>query len=212
MLRSFLIGLALLGLMRSAAVAQTCTGLASYSRGPIQLAGHGSVVTEAGIHQLGASLGYGRTNSVFGDVSIGSTSADGVDSYLSYGAGLGYQQKMGMLQVCPVASYAITDLPDGFGVNNSASTATIGLAIGAAIGPRQLQLVPAGGISLEYVRTKAEDAFNSSTESDAYGVAHLGLGVVLNSLSIRPDVSIPLGIEGADPVVGVTVGFNFGKR
>jgi hypothetical protein len=212
MLRSFLIGLALLGLMRSAAVAQTCTGLASYSRGPIQLAGHGSVVTEMGIHQLGASLGYGRPNSVFGDVSIASTSADGVEPYLSYGADLGYQQKMGLLQVCPVASYTLSDLPDGFGVNNSASTATIGLAIGAAVGPRQLQIVPAGGIFLEYERIKAEDSFNSSTESDAYAVAHLGVGLVLNSLSIRPDVSIPLGLEGANPAVGVTVGFNFGKH
>ncbi|MFL5546301.1 MAG: hypothetical protein ACJ8AQ_01980, partial [Gemmatimonadales bacterium] len=100
----------------------------------------------------------------------------------------------------------------GFGTNYSASTATIGLAIGAAVGPRQLQLVPAGGISLEYERTKAEDAFNSSTESDAYAVAHLGVGLVLNSLSIRPDVSIPLGLDGANPVVGLTVGFNFGKH
>ena len=212
MFRSFLIGVTLLGLVHSAVVAQTCTGLASYSRGPIQLAGHGSVVTEAGIHQLGASLGYGRTNSVFGDVSIASTSADGVDSFLSYGADLGYQQKMGMLQVCPIASYALSNLPDGFGVNNSASTATIGLAIGAAVGPRQLQLVPTGGIFLEYERTKTEDSFNSSTESDAYAVAHLGVGLVLNTLSIRPDVSIPLGLEGADPAVGLTVGFNFGKH
>jgi len=212
MLRSFLIGLALVGLIRSAAVAQTCTGLASYSRGPIQLTGHGAVVTGIGIHQLGASLGYGRPNGVFGDVSIASTSAAGVDPYLSYGADLGYQQKMGLLQVCPVASYTLSDLPDGFGINNSARTATIGLAIGAAVGPPQLQLVPAGGISLEYVRTKAEDSFNSSTESDAYAVAQLGVGLVLNSLSIRPDVSIPLGLEGADPVVGVTVGFNFGKH
>jgi hypothetical protein len=212
MFRSFLIGLTLLGLIHSAAVAQTCTGLASYSRGAIQLSGHGSVVTEIGIHQLGASLGYGRPNSVFGDVSIASTSADGVDAHLSYGADVGYQQQMGMFQVCPVASYAITDLPDGFGVNNSASTATIGLAVGAAVGPRQLQLVPAGGISLEYERVKAEDAFNSSTQSDAYAVAHLGLGLVVNSLSIRPDVSIPLGLDGANPVLGVTVGFNFGKH
>src|SRR4029079_16791130 len=85
MFRSFLIGVTLLGLVHSAVVAQTCTGLASYSWGPIQLAGHGSVVTEAGIHQLGASLGYGRTNSVFGDGSIASTSADGGASYLSSG-------------------------------------------------------------------------------------------------------------------------------
>jgi hypothetical protein len=119
---------------------------------------------------------------------------------------------MGMLQVCPVASFTLSDLPDGFGVNNSAQTATLGLALGAAVGPRQLQIVPAGGISLEYERIKAEDSFNSSTESDAYAVAQLGVGLVLNSLSIRPEVSIPLGLEGADPVLGVTVGFNFGKH
>ena len=34
MFRSFLIGVTLLGLLHSAAVAQTCTGLASYSEDP----------------------------------------------------------------------------------------------------------------------------------------------------------------------------------
>ena len=66
----------------------------------------------------------------------------GVDSYLSYGADLGYQQKMGMLAVCPIASYALSDLPDGFGINNSASTATIGLAIGVVVGPPAAQNRP----------------------------------------------------------------------
>jgi len=211
MYRKLAVMLALLAVTRSVAVAQTCTGLASYSTGPIQVAGHGSVVTGGGAHQVGASLGYGRPGSVFADASVARTSADNVDGYLSYGADIGYQMKFALAQICPVASYTITDGPDAFGINNSAQTATIGLAMGMGVGTSRLRIVPTGGIHLQYVRAKAEDGLgNSATGSDAYGLAVLGVGVVFNSMSIRPDVTIPLGLTGADPAVGLTVGFNFG--
>jgi hypothetical protein len=44
-------------------------------------------------------------------------------------------------------------------------------------------------------------------------VANLGLGLVLNqNIAIRPNVAIPLGLDGSDATFGVTVGFNFGQR
>jgi hypothetical protein len=212
MYRTLLVAVALMGVARSAAVAQTCTGLASYSRGPIQVAGHGAVVTSVGIHQVGASLGYGRPGGVFGDLDISRTS-NGLDAYLNYGVDVGYQSSVGLVQVCPVAAFSIVDLPDNSGTNNTARTATFGFAMGLPFGTSQLQIVPTGALTFQYVGTTYGDAFgNSSTQSDAYGQANLGVGLIINSVSIRPDIAIPVGLTGADPVVGLTVGFNFGRK
>jgi hypothetical protein len=85
--------------------------------------------------------------------------------------------------------------------------------MGAPFGTSRLQIVPTGALSFQYVGTTYGDSFgNSSTQSDAYAVASLGVGLVFNSISIRPDVGIPLGLTGADPTVGLTVGFNFGGK
>ena len=214
MRRRFLVVLALLAVVRSPAMAQTCAGLASYSRGPIQVAGHGAVATGGvGVYQVGASAGYGRPKSVFADVNIARTSADGAEGYLSYGADLGYQISTALVQICPTAAYTVSDLPDGFGFNNTSHTATMGMSMGMALGLSRLQIVPTGGISLQYVRDKSEDdAGNSGTQSDAYGVAEIGVGLVFNSISIRPEVAIPVGLTGADPALGLTIGINFGGR
>jgi hypothetical protein len=212
MYRKLLAVVALMGVARSAAVAQTCTGLASYSRGPIQVTGHGAVVTGMGIHQVGGSLGYGRPGGLFGDLDVSRTS-NGLDAYLNYGVDVGYQAKSGLVEVCPVAAFSIADLPDNLGTNNTARTATFGFAMGAPFGTSRLQIVPTGALSFQYVGTTYGDSFgNSSTQSDAYAVASLGVGLVFNSISIRPDVGIPLGLTGADPTVGLTVGFNFGGK
>jgi hypothetical protein len=210
MYRRLLVVLALLGMVRTAAEAQTCTGYASYSTGPIQVAGHGAMPTSGGIYQYGASVGYGRPNSVFADANIARTSGEG-PAYQSYGVDLGFQKSMGMAQICPAVSYAISDGPDAFGLDNSAHTATVGFSLGTAIGPRRLQIVPSGGVYLQYVRAKASDGTNSATGSDAYGVATAAVGVVLNSVTIRPEISYPVGLTGADPTLGLSVGFNFGK-
>ncbi|HEX6433033.1 MAG TPA: hypothetical protein VFZ87_02265, partial [Gemmatimonadales bacterium] len=58
-----------------------------------------------------------------------------------------------------------------------------------------------------------EDSFgNSGTQADAYGVAVLGVGLVVNSISIRPEMAIPVGLTGADPALGITIGYNFGGK
>jgi hypothetical protein len=213
MYRKLLVVLGLMGVARSAAVAQTCMGLASYTTGPVQVAGHGSVVS--GAHQLGGSIGFGRPAGVFADVGVASTSVSGADAALEFGASLGYQVNVGKAQVCPVAALALSNGPDSdaFGINGSTKSARVGFALGTALSTGQMQFVPTGSLSLEYARQTAEDNFgNSATGSDAYGVGQLGLGMVFNSVSVRPGVAIPVGLTGADPVFEVTVGINFGGK
>jgi hypothetical protein len=213
MSRRFLVLLALLGLAHSPVAAQTCVGLASYSRGPIQVAGHGSaVVSDFGAHQVGASIGYGRPGGVFADAAVATTSVTGTDASLDFAVDAGYQVQVGQAQICPVAALGLSNGPDtdGMGVDASTRSATVGLALGTAIGVRQVQVVPTGGFTLEYSNVKYQGASGSS--SDAYGVAHLGVGLVFNTVSLRPSVEIPVGLQGADPVLGLTVGLNFGGK
>jgi hypothetical protein len=214
MYRKLLVVVALMGAARSAAVAQTCMGLASYTSGPVQVAGHGSAVPDFGAYQVGSSIGYGRPGGVFADAAIARTSADGTDASLGFAVDAGYQVQVGQAQFCPVAAVGLSNGPDtdGMGVNGSTRSATVGLALGTAINTRQVQFVPTAGFTLEYSHRKLQDAFTSGSSSDAYGVAHMGVGLVFNSVSLRPSLDIPVGLEGADPALGLTVGLNFGGK
>jgi hypothetical protein len=214
MYRKFLVVLGLMGVARSPLAAQTCVGLASYSSGPVQVTGYGSAVTGFDAYQVGASAGYGRPGSVFADVAVARTSVPGTDAALDFGVNAGYQLQVGAAQICPVAAVGLGNGPDtdGMGVNGSTRWATVGLSLGTAISASRMQVVPTGGFTLEYSNTKYQDAINSGSNSDAYGVAHLGLGLVFNSVSLRPSVDIPVGLEGADPALGLTVGLNFGRK
>jgi hypothetical protein len=214
MRRSLVVALVLLAIGRSPAVAQTCMGMASYSSGPVRVAGHGSFVT--GANQFGGSLGYGLPGSVFADVGLSTTSYDGADATLDVSADAGYQMQLGgKAQLCPVASLGYSNGPDAGTFNSSMRSAGFGLAIGAAMGTSRMQIVPTAGLGLEYSRVKAEDTGLgiSGEASDAYGLAQVGVGLVFNSnITVRPGVAIPLGLNGSDPTFGLTVGFNFGPK
>jgi hypothetical protein len=212
MRRSLVVALALLAIVRSPADAQTCMGMASYSNGPVHVAGHGSFAD--GANRFGASVGYGLPGSVFGNLGIATTSWEGADASLDFGGDVGYQMQLGKAQVCPVASLTFGNGPDGAGFNTSTRSATFGLAIGTSLGTSRLQIVPTAGLGLENLHAKIEDSGSgiSGEGSDTHGIANLGVGLVFNNISVRPNVTIPLGLEGADPTVGLTVGLNFGGR
>lgn len=212
MRRSLVVTLALLAIVRSAAVAQTCMGMASYSTGPVQVAAQGSFTD--GANRFGASVGYGLPGSVFGSAGIGTTSWDGADASLDFGGQVGYQMQVSKAQICPVASLTLGNGPDGAGFNTSTRSATFGLAIGTAFGTSRMQIVPTAGLGVENLHAKVEDTGTgiSGTGSDTHGIANLGVGLIFNNISVRPNVAIPLGLDGADPMVHLTVGFNFGRR
>jgi hypothetical protein len=211
MRRSLVVTLALLAIVRSPAVAQTCMGMASFSSGSIQVAGHGSFTD--GANRFGATAGYGLPGSVFGSVGIATTSWDGADASLDFGGQVGYQMQVSKLQVCPVASLTLGNGPDGAGFDTSTRSATVGLAIGTALGTSRMQIVPTAGIAVENLNAKVEDTATgiSGEGSDTHGIANLGIGLIFNNISVRPNVVIPVGLDGVDPTLGLTVGFNFGR-
>jgi hypothetical protein len=220
MLRLLLVSLFVMGLFRST-VAQTCAGLASFDA-PLQIAPYGSFAD--GVRSFGGRLGYGGPASAFGTVQVGTTSFDNIDeSSLDLGAGLGYQLETGSVHVCPnVTGFYMMGpkniaLGNGVGLDISEYAVSGGITVGTAAGSSNFQVVPSVGFDVVYDKVKVEvyDDFASAEESQAetYGLATLGLGLVFSStMSLRPTVAIPIGLDGSEAYFGLMVAFNVGPR
>jgi hypothetical protein len=222
MRRSLVVSLALLAIVRSPAVAQTCQGMASFSAGQLQVVGNAEFPEARNV--WGGSITYGMPSGIYGGADLSTTSFDGLDqSSLGIGVHAGYQMKLGQsgkIALCPVANLALGMGPDDdeAELNSSSTDAHFGLALGTEMGStRQLRILPTAGLGLQYSKFKAEIGQGQGSEiegSETYGLARIGVGFVFNQqISVRPTIDIPVGVEGgADPVFGLSVGYNFGSK
>jgi len=219
MRRSLVVSLALLAIVQSPAVAQTCLGLASFSQGNMQVSGNGQFAD--GSNRFGAGFSYGLPASVFAGAQLSTTSYDGADaSSLGIGANVGYQMTVGKaanIHVCPVASLELGMGPDDDATNTNVSqrSATVGFSLGTtmASSPR-MQIVPAAGLGLAYGKQTMEiDGVSAGDVSETYGLARLGVGFIFNQqIAVRPSIDIPLGLDNSDPTFGLTVAYSFGSK
>jgi Outer membrane protein beta-barrel domain len=220
MRRSLVVSLALLAIVRSPAVAQTCQGLASYSAGQMQVAGNAQFPEGAKV--WGGSFSYGMPSGIYAGADLSTTSIDNDGgSSLGVGAHAGYQMKLGQAQklaLCPVANLSLGMGPDddAADVNSSQTNANFGFALGTEMGAsRQMRIIPTAGLGLQYSKFKVEQAGATVVDgSETYGLACLGVGFVFNQqISVRPTVDIPVGSDlQNDPTFGVSVGYNFGSK
>ena len=222
MRRSLVVSLALAAMVNAPAVAQTCQGLASFSAGQLQVVGNAQFPEAAKV--WGASINYGMPSGIYAGADLSSTSFDNDGgSSLGVGAHAGYQMKLGQsgkIHLCPVASLALGMGPDDDAaeLNSSSTDAHFGLALGTEMGStRQLRILPTAGLGLQYSKFKQELGQGQGSEiegSETYGLARIGVGFVFNQqISVRPTIDIPVGVEGgADPVFGLSVGYNFGSK
>jgi hypothetical protein len=218
MRRTLVLSLALVAMLNAPAAAQTCQGLPSFSTGSMQLTGN--MTFENGMDSFGAAFGYGQPDGAFGTVGIGTTSFDGFDgSSFDVGIGGGYQMKVGArkkMHLCPVASFSLLMGPNdvfGSGVDMSTQNLAFGFALGTQLpGSPKMDIIPTGGLGLAYMKVKADGGSGSGSASETYAVMDLGVGFIFNSqISVRPGISIPLGLDGGDTGFGMTVGYNFGN-
>jgi hypothetical protein len=222
MRRSLVVSLALLAIVRSPAVAQTCQGLASFSAGPLQVVGNAQFPEGAKI--WGGSFTYGMPSGLYAGADLSTTSInDDGGSSLGIGAHAGYQMKLGRtgkLNLCPVAQLALGMGPDdeAADINGSSTDAHFGLALGTEMGstPR-MRIIPTAGLGLQYRKEKIEDTSpggGTLEGSETFGVARLGVGLVFNQqISVRPTIDIPVGSDVFnDPTFGLSVGYNFGSK
>ena len=221
MRRSLVVSLALLAIVRSQAVAQSCQGLASFSAGQMQVAGNAQFSEFT--NSWGGSFAYGLPSGLYGGASLSTTSFDGIDqNSLGVGVNAGYQMKLGrsgQFSLCPVASLALGMGPDdnAANINSSSTDAHFGLALGTSMGTNpRMRILPTAGLGLQYSMAKVEDTAPGGTSieaSNTYALASLGLGFVFNQqISVRPSVDIPLGLDNSNATFGVTVAYNFGNK
>ena len=162
MRRSLVVSLALLAIVRSPAVAQTCQGLASFSAGQMQVVGNAQF--PEGGNVWGGSFTYGMPAGLYAGADISTTSFDGIDaSSMGIGAHAGYQMKLARtskLNLCPVASLKLGMGPDdeAADLNSSSTDLHFGLALGTDVGntPR-MRIIPTAGLGVQYSKLKIED-------------------------------------------------------
>lgn len=208
--------LAVLAVPRSLA-AQACLGNASFAQGHLQVSGDAASGNDA--TSFSATVGGGSA-SVFGNLGLGGTRFDGVSGTQVFAGGsVGYQVPVsaGGAQICPVFTALLGFGPkdiDGFGTDLSSRAVGFGLSLGAAVlRAERVAIVPAVSVGFAYAANVFEGAGGKVEESDTYGTAGFALGLVLNDqLSVRPNVTVPFGLENADPVFGIGFSLNYGGR
>lgn len=215
MKRSFLAAAAISFVVPLAAArAQACIGLPSLETRPMNAHINAQLGDEK--KTFGARLGFG-SSIAFGGVSANINSYDHVDGT---GFGLGFDGGLSLLAgenrtvvVCPLASLGYSKRPSD--LDFSTVDGTLGVAIGTRLsGAPGLSLVPFASLAGGFTRFNfGSDVPGDPEDTDSYGLLGGGIGLQLvGGLIIRPSVTIPFGLSGADPVWGIGVAFPLGKR
>lgn len=215
--RSILLALAA-ALVPSAVQAQVCLGRPSHEAGNIQLGGGYSGAQ--GVSQFGVSAA-GLSRVAFGQASLGSISYDDFDgSTLVIGASGGYRLPIGSsgnAELCPVVGGFLGMGPndiEGSGVDASLRGANVGVSLGYRLSSgADVAVIPTFSAGFAYSSFKLTDGTDSLEDSDTYGIVGMGVGLVLGrQVTALPSVSIPLGLEDSDPVLGITFILSLGRR
>ncbi len=209
----------------TAAEAQVCTGFASFSSGPVQVAGSAAFSDVA--KGFGGGVAVGGAGA-FGQFSVGTTTYDNLDgSSFNVGGGAGYQiplDKGKIAQLCPLSSVVFVSGPNDLDVFGDGSLVLdlnetdfrFGVAFGlVASRSGQTQIIPTGSLAFASATLKAKDQVSgvSDSQSETFGQVGLGLGFVFNEVfTLQPAVVIPFGLEGASTTFGLTLSLNFGQK
>ena len=200
----------------TASRAQICLGTAPFSAGPMRIAGAFNVGDQ--VKAYGAQFAAGAAKGAFGSVAVTRIAYDEAsESATDFAISAGYSvdtDSKGKAQFCPVASFTYENPPDFAGVESSAHSFGLGGAFGGIVSSSpNFDFVPF--VSGMYTRASASVSFEGLSESlsQNYGVFTLGAGFVVNhTVTIQPAASFPVGLDGAKPSYGISVGFNFGSR
>jgi hypothetical protein len=188
---------------------QVCEGRPAGDAGPFQI----SAAFETYDGGSTKGVGIGRLGSrTYGGAQLGFSKYDDLEGEtISVGAFIGTQIPVGSTeraQFCPYVGGGIGTGPndiEGTGINASTTTVALGAALGVrAFESSSFTVIPGASFSLVRSSFKLSNGFDSVEESDTYGVFGLGLGLLLGrDASVRPYVSIPVGLEDASASFGV---------
>jgi len=195
--------------------AQTCAGLPSFNEGPFQLS-LGSSFSE-GFQTFGGGIA-GGSERLFGGFGVALSNFSDFDSTgTTLGGSVGGSVDVAQgstFNLCPGASLAYTT---GLDVEN-VDLSVLGFRVGARGGfvasdNGTLALVPTFGLDIARDRVTIDLGPTDEKQSDTYGVAHIGLGFIVNKrIGIIPAVAVPFAIDDSNPEFSITVAFQLGRR
>ena len=196
--------------------AQLCMGLPAFSAGRVQIGAAADFGNDA--QAFIGTLSVGSPAGPFAGVLIGTVSYDDVDgNSTAIGGQLGWQLPIGTasrVQLCPVAGVVRSFADDLGGAEVASWDVVFGLQLGVPTGASsQFRIVPTAGAALAYTKARFEAGIINFEEDETFGILSLGLGLLLNArVSLLPTVEIPVGLDDADPVLGIMLAVNFGGR
>lgn len=209
---------ALATLAITGAEAQTCEGRPGRGAGNVVLGAGFTSGDDASQFSVGIS---GLGTSAYGGASIGSISYDNVSgSTTTVGGDLGYQLAAGTTgraQLCPwfgvEFGFGPNDI-EGTGVDLSIRSFSAGLSWGfRAVESADFAMIPSLSAGVASASVKLSDGVDELTESDTFGQIGLGIGFVFaKQFSIKPSITIPVGLEGADARLGVSASLAVGTK
>jgi hypothetical protein len=168
-----------------------------------------------------AAVALGAANGAFGGAYLGRTSLDDSnESATNYGGHFGFALPVDQgkkVELCPTLTVdaVSAEIETGFGAAELSGTrfgAGFGVG-GVASSSPTFDFVPFGSVAYNHAKSKLTFGGTTDETSDDFGILTLGAGFVLNKIvTLQPNVAIPFGIDDNDPVYGITVAFNFGKK
>jgi len=220
------IATALLAAAVSAPVrAQSCAGTASFAAGRMRV-GAGATFGD-GAQAFGAQLAAGQAKGAFAGATLSRVDIDDVnEGATAFGGTAGYGYDVASthaVQLCPTVGFGYTSGPKfesaGGSLDFGARSLSAGVSLGGVLtSTSTLSVVPFAGLSyvnqhstMELRPASGEASEESSSED--FALLDLGAGFVLNQvMTIRPMVSLPMGLEDAKTSYGIGFSFNFGHR
>ncbi len=202
----------------NSAAAQACLGLPPLATHPLNF-GVGAEFTD-NAKSYGGRFGFG-TPTAFAGISAALNDYDEVDensTSLAFDGGLAFPVGVSRrAAVCPIASIGYEFGPSFETEFGDLELGTLSLAGGVGFGgtaysTEGLLIMPFGSAQLAYARVSAELEGESESDSETFGLLDLGLGFLFNEqFLVRPSIAIPLGLEDADPVFGLSFVIGFGR-
>jgi hypothetical protein len=198
--------------------AQTCLGFASYEIAPVQLSASAAFSDDAKSYGGGVSFG-GR--GFFGGATVGGVNIDDLDATgLFVNVGAGYEVALDSRRtafLCPAAAVGHLFGPNdigGSGIDYSETDFAFGVAFGiVASDNQQVQVVPTAALAFNAADWKLEDRFGQDvSDTETFASLDFGLGFVFSRMvSLKPSISIPIGLENGNVSFGLAAGVNFGS-
>ena len=203
----------------SAAAAQACLGLPSFSARPAHINLGLEFPESASSYAIG--VGAGRHNSLFANLGGGFVSYDddrdleGKAPTSSLGfLEFGYQVAVSKLQLCPVGGGYFAVGPDDelAGIKVTTRGATAGLSVGMPIKFAMITLVPNTAVRYDYASQKVEEQdIGSANTTYNSSFLDLGLGLIFRDrFGIQPLVHVPISGDDAKTSFGLYASVAFG--